>query len=105
MKNDKFVLHKEYFNILNVCSLKANPMSIEVDISEHFIAFCTRKTTKEHAGKHSMVRIRSLKRTLKKRPNILTGPSSICAELYIKHGNIFAKLKKIKILLKSIGTT
>lgn len=41
MKNDKFVLHKEYSNtkcILNVCSLKDNPRSIEVDISEHFIA-------------------------------------------------------------------
>jgi hypothetical protein len=51
MKNDKFVLHKEYSNILNGCSSKANRMSIEVEISEHFIAFCTRKTTKEHAGK------------------------------------------------------
>lgn len=41
MKNDKIVLHKEYSNtkcILNVCSLKDNPRSIEVDISEHFIA-------------------------------------------------------------------
>ena len=43
MKNDKFVLHKAYSNILNGCSLKANPMSIEVDISEYFIAFLHEK--------------------------------------------------------------
>jgi hypothetical protein len=53
MKNDNFVLHKEYSNMLNGCSLKANLMLIEVDISEYFIAFCTRKTTKEHAGKRA----------------------------------------------------
>ena len=52
-----------------------------------------------------MVGIRSMKRTPNKSSNILTGLCSICAEMYIKHGNIFAKLKKIKILLKSIGTT
>jgi hypothetical protein len=60
IKNDNFVLHKEYSNILNVCSLKDNPMSIEVEISEHLIAFCTGKTTKEHAGVVYRVRIDQL---------------------------------------------
>ena len=34
---------------------------IDVGISDHFAIFCTTKTTREHTGKQSIVRIRSIK--------------------------------------------
>jgi len=40
---------------------------IEINISDHLITFCTRKTTKEYTGKRSMLRISSLKCYLKRK--------------------------------------
>lgn len=89
MKNKISVLFKNYCNILNMFSLKqliAEPTRItasssslidhilcnnedkvsqsgviKVGISDHFLTFCTRKTTKENTGKQSIVRVRSMK--------------------------------------------
>ena len=89
MKNKNSDIYKKYSNILNMYALEqliSKPTRIsssssslidhilcntsekicqsgviEVGISDHFAIFCTRKTTREHTGKQSTVRIRSLK--------------------------------------------